>query len=139
EEHFDHVRGELEHAERPDAVGAVTVLPQRQQTPLDKTQQRAADHDHQQNHHGLENLDQHIQHFRSQPGHHALAPFTAVTFAPAGTNGTPGKPTGSPSTPPASAASCRSGSVTLSPLSVNWIKLACCTPACAAVAGDSAT
>ncbi|MNZ54854.1 hypothetical protein D3C78_727660 [compost metagenome] len=69
EEHLDHVGGDLERAERADAVRTVTVLPEGEQTTLDPAQQGTANHHGEQNHHGLEDRDDDVDHFRSEPGH----------------------------------------------------------------------
>ncbi|MND94711.1 hypothetical protein D3C80_869380 [compost metagenome] len=108
EEHLQHVGGDLEHTERADAVRTVTVLPPAQQTPLDKAEQRTADHHGQQDDDGFDDGNDHFDHFRGEPGHCA-ASCKPSTDAPKMAGGMPARPLGRATRPAPSSSLIRNG------------------------------
>ncbi|MNO94234.1 hypothetical protein D3C76_858520 [compost metagenome] len=108
EEHLDHVRAELEGAERADPVGTVAVLPEAEQTTLDPAQQRAADDHGEQDDDGLDDLDEDVEHSGCQPTHWAASCRPSAT-QPTTAAGIPCRPTGRATRPAPSSSLTRSG------------------------------
>src|SRR5690606_8377940 len=98
---------------RTDPVGAVAVLPHRQQAALDEGQEGRAKHDHQHDDHRLDDGDQDGDQFRTQPAH---AWASTTTSSPLLNSGVPCAPATRPTQPALRPALMRTGSCSVRPL-----------------------
>src|SRR5690606_24721677 len=133
QEDLDHVRERLKDAERSSAIRAVTVLPPREQPPLDPRQERRGDEKREEQH---DDEEEHRDDAHRTSPAVSLRLILAVSAA---TNGMPGRPTGTPSVPEARPGTTRTGSASeISPSSISAV-MPSTMPRASASAGPSTT